>query len=132
MRIFTNIEYMNTNFHSVDEYIATFPDDIQKLLRQMRKIIQDIVPEAEEVISYAMPTFKLNGKNLVHFAGFTNHIGFFPTPSGVEAYKNEIKHLKTSKGTIQFSLDEPLPVDLIKKIVKFRKEELLSKTKSKY
>jgi len=112
--------------NSFDEYIEPFPENIQAKLIQMRRIIKEAAPEATETISYRMPTFDLNGKHLVYFAGFKNHIGFYPFPSGVEAFKKETSDYVTSKGTIQFPLDKPLPVDLITKIVHYRIQERLS------
>ena len=105
--------------NSIDQYIATFPESVQQLLQQIRATIQQAAPDATEAISYAMPTFKLNG-NLVHFAGYKNHIGFYPTPSGIEPFKDELVNYKCSKGAIQFPIDEPLPIKLIRKIVLHR------------
>lgn len=110
----------NTQFSNIDEYIRIQPEDIQAKLKQLRELIKELTPESVEAISYQMPTFKLNGKNLVHFAAFKNHIGFYPFPSGIEAFKEETKDFVTSTGTIQFPLDKPLPLSLIKKIVQFR------------
>jgi uncharacterized protein YdhG (YjbR/CyaY superfamily) len=109
-------------FKSIDEYIATFPLDIQTLLQQLRAVIHEAAPEAEETISYQMPAFRQNGV-LVYFAAFKNHIGFFPTAAGIEAFKDKLSGYKTSKGTIQFPLDQPLPLDLIKEIVRARVKE---------
>jgi uncharacterized protein YdhG (YjbR/CyaY superfamily) len=110
---------------TINQYISTFPLKTQKLLETVRSIVKEIVPEAVETISYQMPTFKLNGKNLVHFAGYDKHIGFYPVPSGIEAFREEFikNEYKFAKGSVQFPLDRPLPVDLIKRIVKFRLEE---------
>jgi uncharacterized protein YdhG (YjbR/CyaY superfamily) len=107
---------------SIDEYINTFPKEIQEILENLRQIIKTTAPKAEETISYKIPTFKLNG-NLVHFAAFKNHIGFYPTPSGIEKFKKELSTYETSKGTIKFPLDQPIPFDLVKKIVEFRVRE---------
>ncbi|HTI07236.1 MAG TPA: DUF1801 domain-containing protein [Puia sp.] len=115
---------------SIDEYIADFPNEIQQLLQQMRSTIRKSAPNAEEAIKYAMPTFVLNG-NLVHFAAFKNHIGFYPAPTGIEAFKKELAAYKGSKGAIQFPLDRPLPLALISRIVKFRVKKNLEKTKTK-
>jgi uncharacterized protein YdhG (YjbR/CyaY superfamily) len=104
---------------SIDEYIRSFPKEIQKLLNEVRAAIKSAAPEASEKISYQIPTFYLNG-NLVHFAAFKNHIGFYPTSSGISAFKDELKEYKSAKGSVQFPLDKPMPIDLIKKIVKFR------------
>lgn len=109
-------------FSSIDEYIATFPPDIQKILEKIRAIVKAAAPEAQEKISYQMPTFFLNG-NLVHFAAFKNHIGFYPTPSGIEKFKKELAGYQGAKGSVQFPLDEPIPYALISEIVKFRVEE---------
>ena len=116
-----------TNFKSVDEYITSFPKDVQKKLESIRQIINKSAPEAEETINYQIPTFKLNG-NLVHFAAFKNHIGFYPAPSGLKAFKKEISSYKSSKGSVQFPLDKPIPLTLIKKIVKYRVKENSIKT----
>jgi uncharacterized protein YdhG (YjbR/CyaY superfamily) len=107
---------------TIDEYIAQFPGEIQEILEKLRQAIRESAPEATEAISYRIPTFKLNG-NLVHFAAFRDHISFFPTSSGVEAFRNELSGYKTSKGTVQFPLDKPIPFDLVRKIVKFRVRE---------
>ena len=109
-------------FKNIDEYIETFPKNIQIILNEIRKVILLAAPNAEEKISYNMPTFYLNG-NLVHFAGYKNHVGFYPTPSGIENFAEELKSYKTSKGAIQFPIDKPLPVKTITKIVKFRAKE---------
>jgi uncharacterized protein YdhG (YjbR/CyaY superfamily) len=110
-------------YTNIDEYIASFPEEIQEKLESLRKTIRKIVPETEETISYGIPTFDLNRKHLVHFAAFKNHIGFFPTPSGINAFKKELSPYDTSKGTVRFPLDKPIPNDLIKKIVRFRVKE---------
>lgn len=108
---------------TIDAYIALFPADIQNLLQQMRSTIKTSAPLAEETISYAMPTFQLNGKNLVHFAAFKNHIGFYPAPSGIKYFEKELSIYKYSKGSIQFPLNQPLPLKLVAKIVKYRVSE---------
>lgn len=115
---------------SIDDYIGLFPADIQKKLAEMRSIIHAAAPEASEKISYQMPTFYLV-KNLVHFAAFKDHIGFFPTPSAVEAFASELKGYRTSKGTMQIPLDQPIPVDLISRMVKFRVEESLKEVQKR-
>jgi uncharacterized protein YdhG (YjbR/CyaY superfamily) len=107
---------------TVDEYIAAFPEDVQVRLKQVRKVIRDSAPGAEESISYGMPGYKLNGP-LVYFAAFKNHIGFYPTPSGVTGFEKELAAYKQGKGSIQFPLDEPLPLDLIKRMVASRVKE---------
>ncbi len=114
---------MKKQFKTIDAYIKAFPEDIQRILGKMRQTIQRAAPEAEEAIAYQMPTFKLNGKNLVHLAAFKNHIGFYPTPSGIEAFKKELSSYKGAKGSVQFPLDKPIPYDLVKKIVMFRVKE---------
>jgi len=121
---------MNTIATNIDEYISGFPEEIQILLEQVRATIKQAAPEAEEAIKYAMPTFVLNG-NLVHFAAFKNHIGFYPVPSGIEAFKKELSVYKGAKGSVQFPLNQPMPLELITKIVKFRVDENLRKAKAK-
>ena len=122
---------MNTKPTNIDEYIADFPKDVQKILEQVRATIKKAAPEAEEAIKYAIPTFMLNG-NLVHFAAFKNHIGFYPAPMGIELFKEELSAYKGGKGSVQFPLDEPMPLELISKIVKFRVAQNLEKaTKNK-
>jgi uncharacterized protein YdhG (YjbR/CyaY superfamily) len=116
------------DFKNIDEYIASFPKNIQVILLEMRQAIHEAAPEARETISYQMPAFKQNGI-LVYFAAFKNHIGFFPTASGVEAFKDKLGGYKTSKGTIQFSLDKPMPLDLVKEITRFRVKQNTSKSK---
>lgn len=103
----------------IDAYIAGFPPEIQAILQQIRAIVREEAPAARETISYQMPTFVL-GKNLVHFAAFKNHIGFYPTPSGTEAFKAELSAYQGGKGSIRFPLDRPIPYDLIRRIVRFR------------
>ncbi len=107
----------------VDAYIHTYPHDVQALLQNMRKVIHTTAPQAEEAIKYGLPTFVLNGKNLVHFGGFKKHIGFYPAPSGIRAFQKELSAYEGAKGSIQFPLDKPLPLALIKKIVQFRVKE---------
>lgn len=114
------------DFSSVDEFIASFPDATQKLLSQMRGIIKDAAPDAEESISYMMPAYKLHGA-LVYFSGYKNHIGFYPGASGVANFSEDIASYKTAKGSIQFPLNEPLPDALISKIVRFRVAENIGK-----
>ncbi|CAH0217088.1 hypothetical protein SRABI27_02133 [Pedobacter sp. Bi27] len=115
---------------NIDQYIANFPIETQKLLQQIRETIYKTVPEAKEVISYGMPAFKQNTV-LVYFAGYAKHIGFYPTGSGIEAFKEEFAQYKWSKGTVQFPLDKPLPLDLITRITKFKAERDLEKVKNK-
>lgn len=111
-------------YTSIDEHINSFPEKERSMLIHIREIVHSIAPDAVETISYGIPTFKLNGKNLLHFAGYKNHIGFYPSPNGMEAFKNELEPYASGKGTAQFPWDKPLPVGLIKKIVMFRVEEL--------
>ncbi len=111
-----------TDFKNIEAYVATFPEETQALLQQVREAIKKAAPAATEAISYAMPTFKLNGKNLVHFAAFKNHIGFYPAPQGIEAFKEELSKYKGAKGSVQFPLDKLMPLDLITRIVKYRME----------
>jgi uncharacterized protein YdhG (YjbR/CyaY superfamily) len=111
---------------TIDEYISGYPDEVAQILTQIRSVIKESAPGAVEKISYQMPTFYLKG-NLVHFAAFQNHIGFYPTPSGIEAFKSEIARYKWSKGAVQFPIDEPMPFDLIHRIVIFRVAENLKK-----
>jgi uncharacterized protein YdhG (YjbR/CyaY superfamily) len=115
---------------NIDEYIANFPKEIQELLESVRKAIRAAAPDAEEAISYQMPTFKLKG-NLVHFAAFKHHIGFYPAPTGIEEFEQELSIYKGGKGSVQFPIDQPMPLDLISKIVKYRVEENLKKGEAK-
>ena len=119
-----------SNFSNIDQYISQFPDEVQKNLQEIRQVIKSAAPEATEKISYQMPTFYLLG-NLVHFAAFKNHIGFYPVPSGIEKFKEELSQYKGGKGSVQFPLDKPIPYDLIKRIVLFRVEENLAKANKK-
>jgi uncharacterized protein YdhG (YjbR/CyaY superfamily) len=109
---------------TMDAYIKSFPSDIYKILEKIRQTIQKSAPKAEETISYGMPAFKLNSKILVFFAAWQHHIGFYATPSGNTAFKKEIAKYKTSKGAIQFPLDETVPFKLIREIVRFRVREV--------
>jgi len=111
---------------NIDEYIAKFPIEVQEKLQKIRKIVQDAAPEATEKISYQMPTFYLYG-NLVHFAAYKKHIGFYPTPSGITSFDEELAPYKRAKGSVIFPLDKPIPYDLIDKIVRFRVDENLQK-----
>jgi uncharacterized protein YdhG (YjbR/CyaY superfamily) len=111
-----------SGYRTIDEYIKSCPGGVQSKLKQLRSLIKRIAPEAQEKISYQMPTFYLNG-NLVHFAAHSNHIGFYPTPSGIENFQKELSKYKSSKGAVQFPLDEPLPLRTVERIVKFRVEE---------
>jgi uncharacterized protein YdhG (YjbR/CyaY superfamily) len=113
-----------------ESYISGFPPPVGERLKQIREIVGKAAPDAREVISYGMPAFRLNGI-LVYFAGYKKHIGFYPTSSGIEAFKSELEHYKWSKGAIQFPNDRPLPVELIRKITRFRVEENLIKSLAK-
>jgi uncharacterized protein YdhG (YjbR/CyaY superfamily) len=104
----------------IDSYIASYPKNVQTLLKQMRATIKKAAPKAEEAFAYGIPTFKFQKKNLVHFGGFKSHVSFFPGPAGITAFKKQLAPYTVSKGTIQFSLDKKLPLSLITKIVKFR------------
>lgn len=108
---------------TVEEYIAGFPEDVQVKLQEIRNTILQIAPTAEEQISYKMPAYKLPGKPLVYFAGFKNHIGFYATPTGHEAFAQELALFKQGKGSVQFPLDKPLPLNLIARITRFRVDE---------
>ncbi|RRJ63158.1 hypothetical protein EHV15_09660 [Paenibacillus oralis] len=118
-------------FATFDEYIAQFPPDVSGKLQQIRSTIQAAAPDAVEKISYQMPTFTLAGKNLVHFAAFKNHIGFYPTPSGIEEFREELSLYKNAKGSVQFPLDEPLPLELIGRIARFRAAENIEQAAAK-
>ena len=117
------------SYTTIDEYITSLPDDVQMLLQKIRNTIHEAAPEATEAIKYGIPTFILNG-NLVHFGGYKNHIGFYPAPMGIEAFKEETAQYEAGKGTLQFPFDKPLPLDLVTRIVKFRVEKNLAKKKS--
>ncbi|MGG0657231.1 iron chaperone [Rummeliibacillus pycnus] len=117
-------------YNTIDEYISQFPSDVQDKLQQLRNVIKEIAPDAEEKISYQMPAFTLKG-NLVYFAAYKKHIGFYPTSSGITAFKDELSQFKLSKGTVQFPIDEPLPYKLISRMVKFRVEENIRKAEEK-
>ncbi len=119
-----------TRSNDIDSYIAVFPLETQELLKQLRAAIREAAPEAEEVISYKMPAYKLHGI-LVYFAGCNNHVGFYPTSTGTEAFKKELSGYKGGKGSVQFPKDKPIPVELVREIVKFRVKENLEKAKIK-
>ncbi|WNS46304.1 DUF1801 domain-containing protein [Paenibacillus sp. MMS20-IR301] len=116
------MEDNKSTLETIDQYIAAFEPEVRELLQKVREVIQEAAPEAVEKISYQMPTFFLH-KNLVHFAAFKNHIGFYPAPQGIEAFKEELAKYKGAKGSVQFPIHEPLPYELITRIVKFRVEE---------
>jgi uncharacterized protein YdhG (YjbR/CyaY superfamily) len=115
---------------SIDEHIKTLPKDVAKLVQSIRETVHKAAPDAVEGIKYGLPTFILQGKNLVHFAGYKEHIGFYPAPSGIEAFKKDLAKYNTGKGTLRFSLDEPIPLPLIRKVVLFRVKETLAKVKA--
>lgn len=116
--------------NAIDEHIAAFPASTQKMLQQLRQTIQKAAPEATETIGYGIPTYKLYG-NLVHFSGYDHHIGFYPAPAAIEKFKDELADYKGAKGSVQFPLDKPLPLALIKKIVEFRVAQNLAKAPKK-
>ncbi|MCB9134115.1 MAG: DUF1801 domain-containing protein [Anaerolineales bacterium] len=124
------METTKPNINSIDEYIATFSPETQEILQTLRATIKAAAPDATETINYQMPTFTLNG-NLVHFAAFKNHIGFYPTPSGIEAFKDALSVYKGAKGSVQFPIDQPLPLELVSRIVQFRVAENVAKGKKK-
>ena len=115
---------------NIDEYIAGFPKDVQKILEKIRRTIRKAAPDAEETISYQMPTFTLRG-NLVYFAAYKKHIGLYPAPRGIEKFKKELSAYKGSKGTVRFPLDEPIPFELISRIVKFRVKDNMERAAAK-
>ena len=117
-------------FANIDEYIRQFPPETQLVLNELRQLISEAAPQAQEKISYQMPTFYLKG-NLVHFAAYKNHIGFYPAPSGIAAFQKELSTYKGAKGSVQFPLNKPLPLDLIREIVEFRVNENLKNVKGK-
>jgi uncharacterized protein YdhG (YjbR/CyaY superfamily) len=114
---------MRSTAKTVDEYIAGFPDETRAVLQEMRTLIKAAAPDATERMSYAIPTFDLNDRHFVHFAGYESHVGFYPAPSGIAAFKDELRPFKTAKGSAQFPLEQPLPADLIRRMVAFRVEE---------
>jgi uncharacterized protein YdhG (YjbR/CyaY superfamily) len=118
------MESNQVGFTSIDQYIATFPEATQKILQELRETIKASAPGAEEKISYQMPTFALKG-NLVHFAAYKKHIGFYPAPSGIQAFKHELSIYEGAKGSVKFPIEKPLPLELISRIVKFRVAENL-------
>ena len=124
------MEKDQTTPKNIEEYIARFPTDVQEKLTKLRATIREAAPNAGEKMSYQMPTFTLEG-NLVHFAAYKNHIGFYPMPSGIEKFKRELSVYKGAKGSVQFPLDQPLPYDLVREIVTFRVQENLEKAAAK-
>ena len=119
-----------TKPRNFDEYLAAFPEEVQQILKQVRVNIKEAAPQAEEIISYGMPAYRLNGI-LVWFAAHSKHIGFYPGVSGIEAFKKELSIYKSAKGSVQFPFDKPMPLELITGIVKFRVNENLQRTKTK-
>jgi len=115
----------------IDDYIASFPEDVQEILQKVRTTIRKAAPGAEETISYQIPTFKLNGTYLIYFAGFKNHISLYPAPRGAEEFKKELAAYEGGKGTVRFPLDKRIPFDLIKRIVKYKVQESQEKAKVK-
>ena len=113
---------LKKRFETIDEYITTFPRKVQDILEELRQTIQDSAPDAKETISYQIPTFKLNG-NLVHFAAWKSHVGFYPGSSAISEFKKELSHYEVARGTVRFPINEPIPFDLIRKIVKYRVKE---------
>jgi uncharacterized protein YdhG (YjbR/CyaY superfamily) len=124
------MESNKTGFNSIDEYIAMFPEEVRKILEELRATIKASAPDAEERISYQMPTFFLKG-NLVHFAAYKRHIGFYPTPGGIQAFIKELSVYEGAKGSVKFPIDKPLPLKLISRIVKFRVAENLKNAEIK-
>ena len=116
------MENKRSDYNSIDEYIGTFPKEVQEILKKMLAVVKEAAPDAEERISYRMPTFSQKG-NLVHFAAYKKHIGFYPKPSGIQAFQNELSAYEGAKGAVKFPIDEPLPYTLIGKIVRFRVTE---------
>lgn len=117
-------------YKTIDQYIKQFPEKTQAILKKVRKVIHEAAPKATEAIKYGLATFILNG-NLIHFGGFKNHIGLYPSPNGINEFSEELKKYEVSKGAIRFSLDKPIPLPLIKKITRFRVKQSMEKTKSK-
>ena len=124
------MEQNKVAYESIDEYILQFTPEVQEILKTLRKVIKEAAPAASEKISYQMPTFALYG-NLVHFAAYKNHIGFYPAPSGVDTFKEELSKYKGAKGSIQFPIEEPMPYEFISRMVKFRVAENIKKEESK-
>lgn len=118
-----------TNFQSIDEYIAACPPDSQDYLRQVRRLIRSLAPEAKEKISYQIAAFELNGKRIIHFAGWKKHISLYPVPAGDEAFERQIEPYVDGKGTLKFPLDKPLPLRLVERIIKLHLKANLEKTK---
>ena len=117
-----------SHLRTIDEYISEFPENVRLILEELRRVIREAAPQAEEAMRYGIPTFRLNG-NLVHFAAFKHHIGFYPTPSAIEAFKEELFPYKQAKGSVQFPMDKQMPYDLVRKIVTYRVAENLERGK---
>ena len=117
------ITVRQAEYKNIDEYISIFPDNVRGILQRMRQVIREAAPEATEVISYGIPTFRLNG-NLVHFGGYKKHVSFYPSPSGIEAFRKELAAYETSRGTVKFPLNKPIPYELMKRMVEFRVKEV--------
>ncbi|MCQ6560678.1 iron chaperone [Paenibacillus mendelii] len=124
------MERNKVTFESIDEYISTFPPEVREILQTIRKVIQEAAPNAEEKISYQMPTFALHG-NLVHFAAFKTHIGFYPGASGIAAFQQELSAYKGAKGSVQFPIDKPMPYQLMSRIVQFRIDDNIKRAEGK-
>ena len=122
----TPVKSKKAGFTSIDEYIATFPEDTQKILEEIRATIKAAAPEAKEKISYQIAAFELNGRNLVHFAGWKRHVSLYPIPAGDEAFEKKIAKYVAGKGTLKFPLGEPLPIELISEVVKYSVERIMS------
>ena len=118
------------HFQTIDEYINTFPKEVQDILEKLRQTIQKAAPGATQTINYGIPTFQLHG-NLVHFGAYKNHLGFYPTPGAIEAFKKELSGYKGAKGSVQFPINQPLPLELIRTIVKYRMKENEERKKGK-
>ena len=118
-------------FKTIDDYIAPFPKNVRNILKELRLAIKETAPKVEETISYGIPTFDLNGRHLVHFAAYKKHIGFYPTPSGIKKFKEKLSAYKGAKGSVQFPLDEPIPYELVRKIVAYRVKENVEKAEAK-
>lgn len=115
---------------SIDQFISTYPPEVQTILKKIRAVIQKSAPGAEEAMAYGIPTFRLNGKNLVHFSAFKEHIGFYPTPSGIEKFKKELSAYEWAKGSVKFPLNKPIPYALIGRITQFRVKEVMGQAKA--
>lgn len=123
---------MLVNIKSIDEYLKSQPDNVVEILQKIRSVVHGEAPKAEEAIRYGMPTFRVSNTNLLHFAAYAHHIGFYPTPSAIEEFSEKLKMYKTSKGAIQFPLDKPIPYDLIKTMTKYRLKQVLEKKTPSY